>query len=295
MKTFATCCLAALLLCCASNFLFAQKVPVKKPPVRRPPAAVKNAVENDMEKKYADPQRQKGKEELEKITYENDTRYKDPTNKVQATITFEDKTFKKKGEVKKTTVSKVIFGKVGECMVNEEGDKNETWFIYNYADKANYVCNIKDKSAMKMPLINAKKMAEKMAKKEAEREEADNNMTGWKATDVYETINGFKARKYIYTYDKNPKYSTMEAWLSKDISINLSGNYMMGARLDSYKFPASSNTAKDMVEGFIVRQILYNKKEEPVSQRDLKSFTKTADEKYFDMSGFKVIDVLSAL
>ncbi len=294
MKTFVTCCLAALLLLSINNFLFAQKPPIKKPPVR-PPAAAKNAVEKDMEKKYADPQRQKGKEELEKITYENDTRYKDPNNKVQATITFEDKTFKKKGEIKKTTVSKVIFGKVGECMVNEEGDKNETWFIYNYADKANYVCNIKDKSAIKMPLINAKKMAEKMAKKEAEREESDKDMAGWKATDIYETINGFKARKYIYTYDNKPKYSYMEVWLSKDISINLSGNYMMGARLETYKFPASSTTAKDMIDGFIVRQILYNKSNEPVSQRDLKAFTKTADEKYFDMSAFKVVDVLSGL
>lgn len=294
MKTFVPCCLAALLLLGAHPTLFAQKVPVKKPPVR-PPAAAKNAVEDAMGKKYAEPQRQKGKEELEKITYENDTRYKDPNNKVQATITFEDKTFTKKGEIKKTTISKVIFGKTGECMVNEEGDKNETWFIYNYADKANYVCNIKDKSAIKMPLINAKKMAEKMAKKEAEREESDKDMAGWKATDTYETINGFKARKYIYTYEKNPKYSVLEAWLSKEVSLNLSGNYMMGARLDSYKFPAGSNTAKDMVEGFIVRQILYNKKEEPVSQRDLKSLTKTADEKYFDMTGFKVIDVLSTL
>ena len=61
-----------------------------------------------MEKKYADSQRVKGKTELEKITYENDKRYKDPTNKVQATISFEDKEINKKGDVKKTMVQKIV-------------------------------------------------------------------------------------------------------------------------------------------------------------------------------------------
>lgn len=100
-------------------------------------SAVKRQIEKDMQKKYADSQRIKGKTELKKITYENDKRYKDPVNKVQATIAFEDKQFDKKGSVKKTMLQKMIFGKNGECMVMNEGDKNETWMIYNYADKAN--------------------------------------------------------------------------------------------------------------------------------------------------------------
>lgn len=64
-------------------------------------AAVRQQIERDMEKKYADSQRIKGRKELKKITYENDKRYKDPKNKVQATIAFETKEFNKKGEEKK--------------------------------------------------------------------------------------------------------------------------------------------------------------------------------------------------
>ncbi len=73
-------------------------------------AAARAKIQKDMEKKYADSQRVKGKTELQKITYENDKRYKDPTNKVQATIAFEDKELDKKGAVKKATIQKMVFG-----------------------------------------------------------------------------------------------------------------------------------------------------------------------------------------
>lgn len=255
--------------------------------------AVKSKVKKDMEKKYADPQREKGKTELEKITYENDKRYKDPVNKVQATISFEDKELDKKGNPKKTMVQKIVFGKTGECMVMNEGDKNETWMIYNYADKANYIVNVKDKTAMKMPLINMQKMAEAAAKKEAEK-----NVTGstssWKATGETQVINGFSCTKYIYTYSDNKHYSTMDMWMSKEVKLDLGDNYMFGARLNAYKFPANPEF-KEMNNGFIVRSVLYDKKGNAVQQRDLKEFKKSADEQYFDMSKFKVTDIMSAL
>lgn len=256
-------------------------------------AIVKQQVKRDMEKKYADSQRIKGKTELEKITYENDKRYKDPINKVQATISFEDKELNKKGDVKKTMVQKMVFGKNGECIVMNEGDKDESWMIYNYADKANYMVNVKRKTAMKMPLINMQKMAEAAAKKETEK-----NVTGdknsWKATGEKQNINGFNCTKYIYTYADNKHYSTMDVWMSTELSLNLSDNYMFGARLNAYKFPANPQY-KEMAHGFIVRSVLYDKKGNAVSQRDLKEFKKSADEQYFDMSKFKVTDVMSFL
>jgi hypothetical protein len=254
---------------------------------------VRSKVRSDMEKKYGDSSRKKGKSELEKITYENDKRYKDPVNRVQATIGFEDKELNKKGEVKKTSITKIVFGKTGECMVMDEGTKNETWMIFNYADKANYMVNVKDKSAMKMPLINLQKMAENAAKKEAERAGTDSK-AGWKATGEKQVINGYNCTKFIYTYDTNPHYATMDAWVSTQVKMNLGDNYMFGARLNSYKFPANAGF-KDMVNGFMVRSILYNKKGAPVSQRDLSEFKQSADPKYFDLSGFKVNDVLGLL
>ncbi len=254
---------------------------------------IRQQVKKDMEKKYADSQRVKGKAELEKITYENDKRYKDPTNKVQATISFEDKELNKKGEVKKTMVQKIVFGKTGECIVMNEGDKNETWMIYNYADKANYMVNVKQKTALKMPLINMQKMAEAGAKAEAEKNTTDNH-SSYKATGEKQNINGYNCTRYIYTYADNKKYATMDMWLTNDINLNLGDNYMFGARLNAYKFPANSNN-KEMKGGVMVRTVLYDKKGSPVSQRDLKEFKKTADELYFDLKGYKITDVLSAL
>jgi hypothetical protein len=45
----------------------------------------------------------------------------------------------------------------------------------------------------------------------------------------------------------------------------------------------------------MVRTVLYDKNGAPVSQRDLKEFKKSADEQYFDMSKFKVTDVMGLL
>lgn len=246
-----------------------------------------------MEKKYADSQRIKGKTELDKITYENDKRYKDPTNKVQATIAFEDKELDKKGAVKKAMVQRIIFGKTGECIVMNEGDKNETWMIYNYADKANYIVNVKQKTAMKMPLINMQKMAEAGAKAEAEKSRSENH-SSFKATGEKQVINGYNCTKYVYTYTDNKKYTTMDMWLTNDVNLNLGNNYMFGARLNAYKFPANSKN-QEMKGGVMVRTVLYDKKGVSVSQRDLKEFKKSADEQYFDMSKFKVTDVMGLL
>jgi hypothetical protein len=56
-----------IIFCCLSFNATAQR------------AAVRNKIERDLEKKHAEPQRKKGKEEINKVTYENDKRYKDPT------------------------------------------------------------------------------------------------------------------------------------------------------------------------------------------------------------------------
>jgi hypothetical protein len=256
-------------------------------------SAVERGIEKSMEKKYADPQRKKGKEEINKVTYENDKRYKDPNNKVQATVVFENTDFNKKGEVKSTSRDKIVFGKNGECMVMREGDKDEMWWVFNYADKANYMVSLRDKSAMKMPLINMKKMVEKAAQKEAEKME-NGDKASWKSTEERQVVNGFNCRKFIYTYPDNAHFSTMDAWVSTEVKLELGDNYMLGARLSSYKFPENKD-AKEMPNGFMVRSVLYNKKGKPDNQRDLVKLEKSADEKYFDMNAFKVNDILSGL
>ncbi len=256
-------------------------------------ATIRRNIERNVEKKVGGEHRDRGRKEIQKVTYENDKRYEDPYNKVQATFAFETTEFNKKGAVKKTLKDRVILGKTGECMVSAEGDKGETWFIYNYADKANYLVNVKDRTAMKMPLINMKKMVDKMAEKEAEKMK-DDSTSEWKATDERKDINGYSCRKYTHSKRSEPGKVDFEVWATPDIQLDLQDNYILGARLSSYKM-SSSPQNKDMPNGFIVRMVMYDKNGKPENQRDLVLFERSADEKYFDMTQFKINDVLSGL
>ena len=260
-------------------------------PVTAQRAYIREKVRKDIEKKY-EPEKQKGRSEIDKITYENDTRYKDPNNKVQATIVYEQRNYDRKARIT-TTTDKVVFGKHGEAAVMREGDKDEMWMVYDYAGKANYIVNVKDKTATKMPLINMKKMVEKMQAKDAARQESD-QPDGWLVTDEKRVINGYNCTKYIYTYSSNPHLSTYEAWVSKEVKLNLDNNYLLGARISSYKF-ANAKTDKNLPNGTVVLGIAYDKKGKISSERELKSITKSADERYFDMSPFRVNDVVDLL
>jgi Domain of unknown function (DUF4412) len=246
--------------------------------------------QSQVEKKVGDPQRQKGRDAIHKQVYENDKRYKDPTNKVQATIVYQDKELKKNGDVKKTINQKMVFGKNGECIVINDGDKKgETWMIYNYADKANYVVNVRDKTAMKMPLINMQKMIG-----HGDDGSGTSFTESWVDTGIKQNINGYNCEKFTYTYASDSHYSTMDAWISSEVKINLGNDYMFGERLNQYKLPAGTKN-KGLSDGFMVRAVFYDKKNNPVLQRDLIEFDKTADEKYFDMSQFKVTDIIDQL
>ena len=153
--------------------------------------------------------------------------------------------------------------------------------------------DVRKKTAMKMPLINMQKMAEASAKKDAEKANTTNN-SAWKATGEKQNINGYNCTKYVYTYDDNSKYASMDFWMTTEIQLDLGNNYIFGARLNEYKYSTNPGN-KNMPHGLTIRTVMYDKKGVIVSQRDLKEFSKTADESYFDMSKFKVNDILSGL
>lgn len=253
----------------------------------------REAVRKNIEKKMDSTYRKQGRKAVGDITYENDKRYKDPNNKVVATLAFVDSSFKKE-RAKSVTTTAMVFGKHGEAYVTRDelkpNEPDQQWLVYNYADKANYVVMPKTKEAIKMPLINMQKMAERAAKKAAEdMEEGDGNSI--EATDEYATIMGYKARKFIYRQSNG---TVIEQWVSTALKLNLGDNYVMGARLNAYKFPENPKY-KDMANGFVVRMVQYDKKGKVKYTRTLSRFEKAADEKYFDLSGFKVNDVLGNL
>ena len=250
--------------------------------------AVKRKVEDKMDSTY----RKKGQKAVKDITYENDKRYKNPNNKVLATIVFSDTSFKKE-RIKNVMTTMMVFGRQGEAYItrDELKDADIQWFIFNYADKANYVVSPKDKSAMKMPLINFQKMAEKAAKREADRELEDGT-PALQATDEYATINGFKARKFVQVLSNG---TLIDQWVSPAVKLSLGDNYVMGARLNTYKFPDNPQY-KEMANGYVVRMVQYDKKGNIKYTRTLTRLDKgKADESYFDLSQFKVMDVLGGL
>lgn len=255
---------------------------------------IRNQIRNNIEKKQEAEHKEKGVKAIEDITYENDTRYKDFKGNSQATFEFLDIDFDKKGQEKRRRTDKIIFGKLGECMAMDIGTKDEMWMIANYKDKAHYMVNVKEKSAMKMPLMNFKKMAERTAKQQEYAQEKGDASTGkWSATNETEKINGYNCKKYIYTYAEGSNYSAFEAWVTKEINVVVDNNYIMGTNIGNLK----NNAAKDanVPMGFIVLSKMYNKKNVIVSERQLTKAQKITEEKYFDLSPFKINDMIDAL
>lgn len=256
---------------------------------------IKEKVRKDMKDKYAEPEREKGKKALEDITYENDKRYPVPENPVQATLVMQMQSFKKNGKLQDTNTTKMVFGETGECMIMNEGDKNESRMLFDYKGAATYMVNEKEKTAMKMPMINFQKMAEKMAKSQGD---LDDDTGEWKRTDEQKEINGYACRKYIYL---NPKEDTkMYAWVTQDISIDLSGNHLFGGQIRDFATEAAANTTAKVDENFprgmMVRSIYFDKKSDnPSMIMDITTFKKSSDPKYFDLGDYEVNDILGKL
>lgn len=256
---------------------------------------IQQKVEKDMREKHAEPQKEKGKKALEDITYENDTRYPVPENPVQATLVMQMQSFKKNGKLDDTNTTKMVFGETGECMIMNEGDKNETRMLFDYKGAATYIINEKDKTAMKMPMVNFQKMAEGMAKGMGDIDEDGGQ---WKRTDEQKEINGYNCRKYEYT---NPKEKTkMDAWVTQDISLDLSGNHLFGGQIRNFSndSTANSDTAVDenFPRGMMVRSVFFEKnRDTPSMIMDVTTFEESSDPKYFNLNNYKVNDILGKL
>ncbi|MEO8934227.1 MAG: hypothetical protein ABI295_07950 [Xanthomarina sp.] len=256
---------------------------------------VKQKVKEDQKEKHAEPQREKGRKALQDITYENDTRYPVPENAVKATLVMETQSYKKNGKLKETMTTKMVFGDTGECMIMNEGDKNENRMLFDYKGAATYMINPKEKTAMKMPIINFQKMVEKMAGNQMDLEDSNGE---WKRTEEQKEIHGHKCRKYIYTNTKEK--TKIYAWVTQDISIDLSGNHMFGGQIKDFStmqgLAKGSKIDENFPRGLMVRNEYFEKNSDtPSMQMDITSFTKTSDPKYFDLSSYKVTDILGQL
>jgi hypothetical protein len=205
------------------------------------------------------------------------------------------KSFKKNCTLNDTNTSKIVFGKTGECMIMNEGGKNETRMLFDYKGTATYMVNEKEKTAMKMPMINFQKMAEKMASMGTDVEDTSGT---WKRTNEEKEINCYNCRKYIYT-NENDK-TKVDTWVTQEISIDLSGNHLFGGQIKDFSKNASTEATSKLDEnlprGLMVRSIYFQKNSDtPSSEMNITTFKKSADPAYFDLSGYEVMDILGKL
>lgn len=250
---------------------------------------IRQNIERDMEKKYVEPQKEKGRQAIRDNTYENDKRYPVPENPVQATLTLQTKNFKNNGNLKSTMNAKMVFGLTGECMIMNEGEKDETRLLFDYKKAATYTVNPKEKTAMKMPMINFTKMVDRMSRNQPQTDDGGK----WEKTSEQKNINGYNCRKYIYTDDEK---NHMDIWVTRDISIDLSDNHLFGSNIKSFAADSEQTAAPNAPRGLMIRNIYYEKgAAAPSMQIDIKSFKKSYDPAYFDLSSYKVTDILGKL
>lgn len=268
-------------------------------PLQAQNSRVKQEVKKKMKDKYAEPQkekaREKGREAVKDVTYENDKRYTNPKNKVKATLVMKTSIYKKNGKLKNSMNSKIVFGNTGECMIMNEGEKNESRLLFDYKGAATYMVDTKNKTAMKMPMINFKKIMERMAKNQVDLDDSNGE---WKRTDEQKMMNGYNCRKYVYTNTK--ENAKMDLWVTQDISIDLSGNHLMGGKIRDFSTDPiatkGAKTDKNTPKGVVIRSVQYtNNSKNPSSQMDITTFKKSADPNYFDLSDYKINDVLNGL
>lgn len=283
--------LAIVLLSFLTPNLCQAQIPFLRGEARRAHNVAKDIVKDKLEEEGKEKGREEAREVIDNITYENDDRYPTPENRVQATIGMEMKSFKNNGKVKNTNLMKIVFGPTGECMIMNEGTKNETMMLFDYEGAATYMVNVEQKTATKMPMINFQKMAEKMAQG-ADTEDPSGT---WKKTNEHKTVNGYNCRKYIYTSEEGDR---MVMWFTKDISIDLSENHLFGGQIKDYSHDDQPATQQNLnaPSGLMVRSVFYEKgKDNPSTQMDINTFKKSYDPEYFDLTEYKIIDILGKL
>lgn len=248
------------------------------------------AIDKEIETKVKEPAR----EDIKKDVYSDKSDFPAPENRVNATFLFEMTSFKKNGEQQRDPMkTRLIFGKTGECYVMNDGNEQESWMIFDYSKNACFLANVKQKTATKMPLVNLKKMIMKRAEK-TQRLDEQNSGGQWTKTNEKKVINGFNCQKYVYDAEDGSK---MEAWVTLDIQIDLSGNHILGGSIKGFQIDESAAKATDpnMPRGMMVRNISFDKKERKTMQMDLLSFEKSANKKYFDLSEFQKNDIIDGL
>lgn len=245
-------------------------------------AYIRNKIQRDVEKKVAAPHKERGAKAIDDITYENDKRFQNFKNAYPATLVYENQIMDKQGKLKETRKDVYLFGKRGEGMIVDLDNKNETRVLFDYIDKANYMVQVKDKTATKMPVINMRK---KLVQ-QAEKMEAETNKCV--AENTTKQISGYTCKKYVCTQDDG---SYVEMWITNSKVIKLDTFFVYGLQVNTQ----AKNKDENFPQGFLVQYSHYNKKGILTTQRTLIKAEQKVDESYFDLSAYKIQNVVDFL
>lgn len=133
-----------------------------------------------------------------------------------------------------------------------------------------------------MPLINMRKRLVEEQTKIASHSEK------WSATNEKKSINGYTCTKYIYTAD-NGDY--IEYWVTQQHVVSINPLFIYGNQINYSTVKGASNIPK----GFMISSSLYKKNGKMQHTRILTSVSQKVDENYFDITSYKMNDVLDVL
>lgn len=254
-------------------------------------SAVKSSVKKEVRETHVEPQRDKGREAIKEVTYGDKDAVVPKSQRGNGTLTMEYRTYKKNGKLSEELFSLFELSTIGEVVTTDRVKKNKTntsKVFMKYDDNAHYFINVEENTATKMPMRHMQKAMAKGL--EGYTKNLDPKGT-WTATGNSKNINGFNCKEYIYTEDETKKNVF---WLATNIFskpiffhtyIPFPADLKTTDNINKAPFPANST---------IIKAEFYEK-DVKVSEFEIKSYSTKSDPKSFDISKYRIVDILDSL
>lgn len=253
--------------------------------------SAKSAVKSQVKQDHVEPQREKGREALKEVTYGDKGAVVPMNQRGNATLKMEYKTYKKNGKLAEEINSTFELSTIGELITSNSIKKKKestTKMLMKYDENAHYFINEEERTATKMPMRHLQKALAKGMEKYMQNTESTGT---WTATGNKKTINGFNCSEFVYTEGDSKKNVF---WLATNV-------FKKPLYFHTYlPFPADLKTEKDVnkapfpANSTIIKAEFYEN-DVKVTEFEIKSFSSTSDPKSFDISNYRVIDILDGL
>lgn len=252
----------------------------------------RSIVKKEMKKKHAEPQKEKGREGIKEATYNDKDAVVPMNQRGSATLKMEYRTFKKNGNVDEEIHSLFESSTVGELITSSTLKKKKTTttkVLMKYDENAHYFINEEERTATKMPMRHLQKAM--MKSMEGYMQNNTDQKGTWTATGNKATINGFNCSEYIYVDEDGNK---QVFWLATNV-------FKKPLYFHSFlPFPVDIETQKEVgnapfpKNATIIKAEFYEN-DVKVTEFEIKSYQPTSNPSSFDLSNYRVVDVLDGL